>query len=73
VLAQELQKIYPELVSTDDKGILSVNYIGLIPVMLESIKDLKAEIDQYKAFTREISKQLKDIQETLQSQKNNNK
>ena len=69
VLAQELQKIYPELVSTDDKGTLSVNYIGLIPVMLESIKDLKAEIDQYKAFTREMSKQLKDIQETLQSQK----
>ena len=69
VLAQELQKIYPELVTKDEKGILSVNYIGLIPVMLESIKELKSELDQYKNLTREMSKQLKEIQETLQTKK----
>jgi len=69
VLAQELQKIYPELVAKDEKGILSVNYIGLIPVMLESIKELKSELDQYKNLTREMGKQLKEIQETLQTKK----
>jgi len=48
LLAQELQKVYPELVKQNDKGILSVNYMGLIPVLIESIKDLKKEIELLK-------------------------
>jgi Chaperone of endosialidase/Head domain of trimeric autotransporter adhesin len=48
VIAQEVEKIYPELVSTDKDGYKSVNYVGLIPVMIESIKELKKEIDELK-------------------------
>lgn len=40
VLAQEIEKAYPELVYTDPQGIKSVNYAGLLPVLLESIKTL---------------------------------
>jgi len=39
-LAQDLQKVYPELVYADKDGILSIDYIGLIPVLVESIKEL---------------------------------
>src|SRR5208282_1440836 len=39
-LAQDVQKIYPELVYTDKNGLLSLDYIGLIPVLVESIKEL---------------------------------
>lgn len=42
-IAQEVQNIFPELVQTDDKGFLSVNYIGLIPHLIEAIKELKNE------------------------------
>jgi hypothetical protein len=38
VIAQELQKVFPQLVKQNEKGELSVNYIGLIPVLLEGIK-----------------------------------
>lgn len=48
LLAQELQKVYPELVKENADGNLSVNYIGLIPVLLESIKELKKEIEELK-------------------------
>jgi hypothetical protein len=48
LIAQELQKVYPQLVRANSKGELSVNYIGLIPVLLESIKELKKEIDELK-------------------------
>ena len=48
VLAQEVQLIYPNLVKTDINGNLSVNYIGLIPVLLEAVKELKKEIDELK-------------------------
>ena len=39
-LAQDLQKVFPELVYADKDGILSIDYIGLIPILVESIKEL---------------------------------
>lgn len=41
VVAQELIKVYPELVSKDSEGYYSVNYTGLIPVLVEAVKDLR--------------------------------
>ena len=39
-IAQEVEKIYPDLVETDDKSNLTVNYIGLIPHMIIHIQKL---------------------------------
>lgn len=44
-VAQELQQIYPDLVYKQDNGYLAVNYTELIPVLVQSIKELKAEVD----------------------------
>lgn len=46
VLAQELMKVYPELVDKDADGFYAVDYIGLIPVLIESIKEQQAQIEQ---------------------------
>ena len=43
-MAQELKQVYPELVNQDTLGYYYVNYIGLIPVMVESLKDQKNQI-----------------------------
>lgn len=48
LLAQELQQIYPELVYEDTDGYLSVDYIGLIPLLIQSVKELKSEIETLK-------------------------
>jgi hypothetical protein len=45
LLAQEVQKAFPELVKEDDKGVLSVNYTGLIPVMIDAIKEQDKKIN----------------------------
>ncbi|MFD2720266.1 tail fiber domain-containing protein [Hymenobacter monticola] len=42
-LAQELEKLYPELVYTDEAGYKSVNYAQLTPVLLEALKELAAK------------------------------
>ncbi len=47
-IAQDIQKVYPELVYTDSLGIMSVDYIGLIPVLIESVKNLTDEIELLK-------------------------
>lgn len=42
-IAQDVQTLYPYLVNANEKGNLSLDYIGLIAPMLEAIKDLRAE------------------------------
>jgi hypothetical protein len=56
VLAQEVQKIFPNLVKTDTNGTLSVNYNGLIPVMIESIKEQQKQIDELKLLVQKLLK-----------------
>ena len=48
VIAQEVEKVLPELVNTADDGVKSVNYDGLVGVLIESVKELKAEIEELK-------------------------
>ena len=47
--AQELQKIYPDLVRESQDGTLGVNYVELVPILIRSIQELKQELDDVKA------------------------
>ena len=38
LIAQEVEKVFPELVFEDAEGYKAVNYIGLIPVLVEALK-----------------------------------
>jgi DNA-binding beta-propeller fold protein YncE len=44
LLAQELEQVYPELVSTDAQGYKAVNYAQLTPVLLEALKEQQLQI-----------------------------
>lgn len=46
--AQELQELFPDLVSKGQDGYLTVNYMELVPVLIRSIQELKSEIDELK-------------------------
>lgn len=62
LIAQEVQAIFPELVNTDKDGMLSVNYIGLIPHLVEAVKELNEknkEIEDLKIRLAKIEKLLK--------------
>ncbi|KPM47389.1 tail fiber domain-containing protein [Jiulongibacter sediminis] len=48
LIAQEVQRIFPELVNEGEDGYLSVNYIGLIPHLIETYKDLLSENESLK-------------------------
>lgn len=59
VLAQDVQKIYPELVTQNEKGILSVNYMGLVGVLTEAIKEQQRKVDENSKMIKEIQEKLK--------------
>ena len=46
VIAQELKEVLPDLVSDGD--VKTVNYNGIIGVLIESIKELKIELEKLK-------------------------
>lgn len=58
VLAQEIQEVFPELVTKDDNEMLAVNYQGLVPVLINALKEQDEKISR-----------LEDLVEKLISQK----
>ena len=64
VLAQEVQAVFPELVNEGADGILSVNYQGLVPVLINAINEQDAKIAALEAQNAEI-KELKEMVRVL--------
>ena len=55
VLAQDIQKVFPELVTTDDKEMLAVNYQGLVPVLINALKEQDDKDIQIEMFIKLIT------------------
>lgn len=46
IIAQEIQSIMPEAVRESKDGVLQVEYIKLIPLLIEGIKELTAKVER---------------------------
>lgn len=54
VIAQEIEKVLPEVVSTAPDGIKAVAYTEIIPVLIEAIKEQQKLIEKQHAELQEI-------------------
>jgi hypothetical protein len=52
-LAQEVEKILPELVTTDSNGYKSVAYQNVVPVLVEAVKTLNSKVERLKKIETE--------------------
>jgi hypothetical protein len=48
VIAQEIQEIFPELVSEDVDGYLTVSYVGLLIPLIKTVQEQQKQIDELK-------------------------
>jgi len=69
-IAQELEKEFPEVVKTEGDGYKSVNYNGMIPVLVEAIKEQQKIIDQLKVENNEMKLSQKTLQDRLSVMEN---
>ena len=47
-IAQDVEKIYPEMIGSNDIGYKTINYQEIIPLMLAKIKLMQEEINELK-------------------------
>jgi hypothetical protein len=48
LLAQEVEAVLPNIVLTDEEGNKLINYTALIPVLIEAVQTLQAEVEELK-------------------------
>ena len=56
-LAQELEQVLPDLVHEDKNGVLSIDYIGIIPLLVNAVNELSGELEAVKARNAELEGQ----------------
>jgi len=54
LLAQDIKNVFPELVSEDDHEMLAVNYQGLIPILINALKEQDAKISRLEQLTKQL-------------------
>lgn len=77
VIAQEIQKIYPELVHTDDKGFLNVDYVGLTAPIIKGLQEMNVakdkEITDLKEKVTSLEERLQAIEQKLTAEQDGKK
>ena len=67
LVAEQLKKVYPELVYEDIEGNVSINYIEMIPLLVQSISELSSELAELKGTSKKkVAAQTTAIEETVE-------
>ena len=54
--ADQLKKVYPELVYEDEDGNVSINYVEMVPLLVQSINELSQELAELKGTSAKKAK-----------------
>ena len=58
LIAQEVEKVFPEFVHTDEEGMKSVNYAQMTAVLIEAVKELNSKINDLEKEKEELTAEL---------------
>ncbi|MBQ7530684.1 MAG: tail fiber domain-containing protein, partial [Paludibacteraceae bacterium] len=51
--AQVMKRLFPDLVQEDKAGCISINYVELIPLLVQTVQELSAEVEELKSTNRQ--------------------
>jgi len=65
LIAQDVEKIFPQLVNTDNNGYKAVAYDKLSVILVEGMKEQQKQIDSYKTENENLRSKLEILQEKV--------
>ena len=65
VLAQEIKEVFPELVTEDSNEMLAVNYQGLVPVLINALKEQDGKMKEQESKYLEQEKRLERLEKLV--------
>lgn len=69
-IAQDVEKVIPEVVTTDNNGYKGISYERITPVLTGAIQELKKENEQLKKENNDMRKELAGLRDDVQKLKN---
>lgn len=60
LIAQDVEKIYPDIVNTNESGIKSVEYGNLVAPLIEAVKEQQRQIDFLKREIERLESQIRN-------------
>ena len=66
-IAQEVEKIMPELIHADKDGYRSMNYTGIIPLLTKAVQEQQTEMEKQQKEIDQLKAQLEMIMKMMQS------
>lgn len=68
-IAQDLQEVLPEVVSSRDDGMLGVEYTSIIPVAVSAIQEQQRQIEEVRGENARLSRRLASQEKELETAK----
>ena len=65
--AEQLEAVFPDLVYEDENGTKSINYVEMVPILIQAINELKGEINALKGdetTSRDVKKEATGLTKT---------
>ena len=66
LIAQEVEKVLPQVVQTDKDGYKAVDYAKVVPLLVEGIKEQQKQIDELKKINENLIKEFYEFKKSLQ-------
>ena len=63
--AQEVEKLFPEIVVTDATGYKSVDYGRITPILVEAVKEQQQQIDELKKEQLQMQQQMAELKKMI--------
>lgn len=60
-IAQDFEKDLPELIRKDNEGYYSVNYLGVIPILVEAMKQVNSENEDLRVMNDNLANEMAEL------------
>jgi len=64
-IAQEVEKVYPELISKDSTGYMYVDYLGMIPLLTEALNELQTGMEEKNSRIESLETRIAELEDLI--------